>query len=301
MARVGARFWPIPFSPPLERATLPDVDCVLATARDAGIDIRRRVQAKTRSARYATDVSGDTRAASENGAALARRSPTTRAYVEVAQLLVERLRSGEYPPGARLPAERQLAAEFGVSRPTIREALTALELMGAVDTHVGAGTFVLETAPVSAQSDPETADASPSEVLQVRLLLEPATARLAAVNWQRETLAVIARPLRKLERAVEAGSAAHPTDEDRLFHAAICGATGNAVLIDLLRPLWAMMAQSLWRSLKERGWTAAHTASVEEEHREIYEAIRSRDGDLAAFTMEKHVRGVITALYNDTP
>lgn len=224
-----------------------------------------------------------------------------RAYVDVAQLLLGRLERGEYQPGARLPAERQLAEDLGVSRPTVREALAALELMGVVDTHVGAGTFVREIAPANGLSNPDVADASPSEVLQVRLLAEPTTARLAAANWQRETLTAVARPLRKLERAAKAGSTAHPTTEDRQFHAAICEATGNAVLIALLRPLWEMMAQSLWRNLKERGWTAAHTASVAEEHREIYEAIRSRDGDLAAFTMEKHVRGVITSLYKDAP
>ena len=114
-------------------------------------------------------------------------------------------------------------------------------------------------------------------------------------------LPAIARPLRNLERAARAGSAAHPTKEDRQFHAAITQATGNTVLIELLAPLWAMMSQSLWRNLKERGWTAKHTSSVAQEHREIYEAIRGRDGDLASFTMEKHIRGVISALSQEVP
>jgi DNA-binding FadR family transcriptional regulator len=230
------------------------------------------------------------------------RATPTRAYVDVAQLLLQRLRSAEYAPGTRLPAERQLAEELGVSRPTVREALAALELMGVVDTHMGAGTFVREIPPHDAANGTATtasADASPSEVLQARLLIEPSTARLAALHWDRPTLAAIQRPLRQLERAAEAGSDAHPTKEDRQFHTAIAAAAGNSVLDTLLAPLWAMMSQSLWRNLKERGWTATHTAIVATEHREIFEAIRSRDGELAAFTMEKHIRGVITDLYRD--
>ena len=151
----------------------------------------------------------------------------TRAYVDVANFLLERLRSQNHAPGTRLPAERQLAEELGVSRPTIREALAALELMGVVDTHVGAGTFVRELpGDTEVATSAAAGDASPSEVLQARLLVEPATARLAALNWERQTLAAIARPLRNLERAADARSSEHPTRDDRQFHAAIARATG---------------------------------------------------------------------------
>jgi DNA-binding FadR family transcriptional regulator len=221
-----------------------------------------------------------------------------RAYVDVLELLLERLRGSWYPPGSRLPAERALADELGVSRPTVREALAALELMGAVDTHVGAGTYVREPAGDAAIAGADTEfGASPSEVLQVRLMLEPSTARLAAANWDRQSLAAIARPLRNLQRLAEAHSSAHPTKEDRQFHTAIARATDNTMLIGLLGPLWEAMSESLWRALKSRGWTAVHTAGVAREHAEIYEAIRSRDGDLASFQMEKHIRGVIASLY----
>jgi GntR family transcriptional regulator, uxu operon transcriptional repressor len=221
-----------------------------------------------------------------------------RAYVDVLELLLERLRGSWYPPGSRLPAERALADELGVSRPTVREALAALELMGVVDTHVGAGTYVREPAGDGPIAGGETEfGASPSEVLQVRLMLEPSTARLAAANWDRQSLGAIARPLRNLQRLAEAQSSTHPTKEDRQFHTAIARATHNTMLIGLLGPLWEAMSESLWRALKSRGWTAAHTAGVAREHAEIYEAIRSRDGDLASFQMEKHIRGVIASLY----
>lgn len=226
---------------------------------------------------------------------------STRAYVDVAQLLLDRLRNGEFPPGSRLPAERQLAEELSVSRPTVREALAALELMGVVDTHVGAGTFVREV-PSDNDEDAQAkaaADASPQEILRVRLLIEPGVTRLAAANWDRQALAAIARPVRQVERSAAAGSDEHPTKEDRQFHTAIAQATGNHVLIGLLAPLWAMMSQNLWRNLKERDWNANHTRQVAREHREIYEAIAARDAELAGFMMERHIRGVITDLYRD--
>jgi GntR family transcriptional repressor for pyruvate dehydrogenase complex len=206
---------------------------------------------------------------------------------------------GEIESGTPL-REVALAESLGVSRPTVREALATMELMGVVDTHAGAGTFVREKGvdgDNGAQPGPAP-DASPSEILQFRQLIEPGTTRLAAINWDRQSLAVIARPLHKLEREAERGSAAHPTKEDRQFHAAIAQASENDVLIGILSPLWEMMSQTLWRSLKEKGWSAADTAEVAREHREIYEAIRSRDADLAAFTLEKHIRGVVEALFD---
>lgn len=225
-----------------------------------------------------------------------------RAYAEVAQLLLERFTVEQYPPGTRLPAERQLADELGVSRPTLREALAALELQGVVSTYLGAGTYVNELPHDLSKGNgfAPTADASPAEVLQARTLIEPGVVRLAAANWDRQTLAAIARPLTQVERAAERGSSTHPTVEDREFHAAIVNATGNAVLVGLLQPMWSMMSGALWKRLKERRWDAPQTALVAREHREIYDAIKRRDADLASFAMEKHIRGVATELFSDS-
>jgi GntR family transcriptional regulator, uxu operon transcriptional repressor len=115
----------------------------------------------------------------------------------------------------------------------VREALAALEFMGVVSTHVGAGTYVVGEA--NGEPVTRTADASPFEILEFRLLLEPRIAQVAARRWDRRTLAAIARPLRALEREAETGSAEHPTLQDRQFHAAIAGATVNTVLIELSR------------------------------------------------------------------
>ena len=217
-----------------------------------------------------------------------------RAYADAANRILERLRAERVAPGARLPAERQLAEELGVSRATVREALAALELMGVVETHAGAGSFVRGGPGLADEA--RAVDTSPLETITARLVVEPQLARLAARGWQRRSLAAIARPLRALEREAAAGSDRHPSELDRQFHAAIATASGNSVLNRMAEPLWELMQETLWRRLKERSWSARQTTLVARDHRRIYDAIRARDDDLAAFEMEAHLRRVLEEL-----
>jgi GntR family transcriptional regulator, transcriptional repressor for pyruvate dehydrogenase complex len=225
---------------------------------------------------------------------MSQRADGRRAYTDVTTLILERLRAGEWPAGTRLPAERQLAQDLGVSRPTVREALAALELAGVVETRVGVGSYATDRVDDGA---PPRADASPAEILETRILLEPRVARLAAERWSRRSLAAIRRPVVQLERDAAAGSGRHPGDLDRQFHAAVAGAAGNAVLARIAGPMWELMTETLWRRLKERSWDAAHTARVAAEHRDIVDAIAVRDRDLAEFLMEAHLRRVVGELF----
>jgi DNA-binding FadR family transcriptional regulator len=217
-----------------------------------------------------------------------------RAYADAANRILERMREERVAPGTRLPAERQLADELGVSRATVREALAALELMGVLETHAGAGSFV--RGGLELDQEARASDTSPLETIAARLVIEPQLARLAARTWDRRSLAAIARPLRALEREAAIGSDRHPTELDRQFHAAIAAASGNSVLVRVAAPLSELMGETLWRRLKERSWSAGQTALVASEHRRIYDAIQARDDDLAGFAMEAHLRGVLDAL-----
>ena len=100
-------------------------------------------------------------------------------YEQIAERLADDIRSGVLAPGERLPSERDLARTLEVSRASVREALASLALQGVVETRHGAGTFVVGLPP----SEPPH-DASPSAVLEARLALEPAVARLAAARGQ---------------------------------------------------------------------------------------------------------------------
>src|SRR5918998_5830024 len=101
-------------------------------------------------------------------------------YEQIAERLAADIRSGLYAPGERLPSERELAKTLEVSRASVREALASLQLQGVVETRHGAGTFVVGPPP----SNGAQHDASPSAVLEARLQLEPAVARLAAARAQ---------------------------------------------------------------------------------------------------------------------
>lgn len=220
-----------------------------------------------------------------------------RAYEPVAHELLVLIRSGHFAPGDRLPSERQLAARFGVSRPTVREALSALESRGLVETRMGSGTFVAERN--GGETLPVSSDDSPTEVMETRLVIEVAVARLAA----RRAVAS-GEALEQVRVAVEAlERTAHPEDLpdelDRDFHRAVAALTGNEYLLGLLEPMWDTLGQALYTTMRQRAWTAELTRATAREHRAIYEALRAGDPELSAFAMERHLRALMAALFEE--
>jgi DNA-binding FadR family transcriptional regulator len=207
-------------------------------------------------------------------------------YEQIAARLADDIRSGVLAPGERLPSERDLARTLEVSRASVREALASLALQGVVETRHGAGTFVVGLPP----SEPPH-DASPSAVLEARLALEPAVARLAAARAQPDEAA------EKLLAAMEA----EPMDiatwnaSDRLFHRQLAAMTGNPVLLAFADHVATLMDQPLWHRLRDdsiavSGRTRIHAA----EHRMIYEAIVDGDAEAAAFYSAQHINRVRT-------
>jgi DNA-binding FadR family transcriptional regulator len=219
-----------------------------------------------------------------------------RAYEEVANELEVLIRSGHFAVDERLPSERQLAAEFGVSRPTIRVALGQLEARGYVVTRANSGTFVaartVETIDVSSDEDPQ-------QVMEARLVLEVAAARLAArrAAANPEALEDVRLALEAHERITDP-EMLHP-QTDAAFHRAIAGVTGNAYLCEMLEPLWRTIDQNLGKTLLRRSWTRETFTRAREEHRAIYEALAAGDPDLAAFRTEAHLR-TLSALMFET-
>ena len=208
-------------------------------------------------------------------------------YEQVAERLAADIRSGSLAPGERLPSERDLARTFEVSRASVREAIASLQVQGVVETRKGAGTFVAARPP-AAEAPP---DASPSAVLEARLQLEPAVARLAAARGQRDSAA---------ENLLEAMEA-EPVDiatwnsSDRLFHRQLAAMTGNPVLLAFADHVATLMDQPLWQRLRDDsiavpGRTRIHVA----EHRMIYEAIVAGDAEAAAFYSTQHINRVRT-------
>jgi DNA-binding FadR family transcriptional regulator len=208
-------------------------------------------------------------------------------YEQVAERLAADIRAGVLAPGERLPSERDLARTFEVSRASVREAIASLQLQGVVETRKGAGTFVAARPPAAEAPH----DASPSAVLEARLQLEPAVARLAAARGRRDSAA------EDLLEAMEA----EPVDivtwnrSDRLFHRQLAAMTGNPVLLAFADHVATLMDQPLWQRLRDDsiavpGRSRIHVA----EHRMIYEAIAAGDAEAAAFYSTQHINRVRT-------
>lgn len=162
-------------------------------------------------------------------------------YIQIADQIRDRILAGDVEPGEQLPSERDLAATLKVSRPTVREALIALEVAGLVEVRVGVGAFVrrLDQTP---DSLPEQSR-SPIEIIAVRRLLEPEAAALASQQidaaGKRRLHAIIA------QMKSEAGQGTWSPEDDHALHMTIAGYAGNAVLRDILDQLWSMRAEAV--------------------------------------------------------
>jgi len=233
----------------------------------------------------------------ESGSAPALRTPL-HAYEAVASELDVLIRGGHFGPGERLPSERQLASWFGVSRPTIRVALSQLESRGLVVTRSGSGTFVAEREHQDGDGR-VPGGASPADVLEARLALEVAVARLAARRAETNPALLdrVRLSVEALERVADPDHMPVAIDVD--FHRGVAELTGNGYLAGLLQPIWAAMNQALLARRFRRRWSAEDTRRTAVEHRAVYEALRVGDVELAGFAMERHLRSLVAAMFDD--
>lgn len=197
---------------------------------------------------------------------------------------------GEWRPDARIPTERDLAQQFRAARNTVRRALKILEDEGRIHREVGRGTFVA----LPTQSHPDDLArrieaASPLEIMEVRLMVEPQAAELAAARANGAELDAMANCL---DHGEAASSVADFEMWDGLFHQALIASCRNQLLIDIYDAINAVRRQAEWAALKQRTMTAERRANVQVQHRRIVAALRARDAGLAAAEMLKHLQDV---------
>lgn len=222
-------------------------------------------------------------------------------YEQVADQIRTGIENGLYAKGSRLPSERDLAQRLKVSRPAVREAIGALQNEGMVVTRYGSGTYVADTFVRTSQGSgllPDEvlaeADFSPVSTLEVRMLIEPAIARLAARRAQRDELAE-----RYLEDMANVKDITDPSQQamwsecDRLFHRQLAVMTGDILISKIAEEVNKTMAQPLWNRLRDDGiYDPDRIQLYAAEHRLIYEAIVTGDEDAAAFYVEGHLKRV---------
>jgi GntR family transcriptional regulator, transcriptional repressor for pyruvate dehydrogenase complex len=201
--------------------------------------------------------------------------------------------SGAVPVGQKLPGELGLAAEHGVSRTVVREAIASLRADGLVEARQGAGVFVTATAVRKAQAferlDPSRIS-SVIEMLELRAAIEIEAAGLAS---QRRSPAQ-AEAVREACEAIEAGIAAGlpTTDADFAFHIAVADATNNARFREILTILGdSLIPRRALRDAADQIAPSDYLSQIQVEHRTIADAIARRDEQAARDAMRVHLKG----------
>jgi GntR family transcriptional regulator, transcriptional repressor for pyruvate dehydrogenase complex len=194
---------------------------------------------------------------------------------------------GALVPGARLPAERDLALMLGVARSSLRQALKVLEVMGVISQRVGDGTYLNNSASAVLREPLEFVmlldGISPQEVMEARLVVEPELAARAAARANPLDIAAIGDHLERMQ--AHEGNRPEVVEEDLLFHKAVFHAAGNR--------LCTLMFTVVHRSMRDLMETTSqlvgpqHTINL---HKRIYAAIRRRDADAARLRMTEHLQ-----------
>lgn len=203
--------------------------------------------------------------------------------------ILQGIEEGSLPPGERLPTEREFVARFTVARSAVRRTLAALEAEGRIARFVGRGTFVVAPPPAEAAPGDAPLDASPAELMEARLLIEPALAE--TVVTKATTL-----DLERMERCLAEAEVAPTIDEfekhDNALHEAIVAATHNHFLIGIYARVTRLRQNAEWGKLKERSMTAQRRQAYQREHRQIVAALRERDAARARAAMIAHLRHI---------
>lgn len=216
----------------------------------------------------------------------------TKASTAVAQQLLRAIKEGVFPVDTKLPSEAELAQMMGVSRPTVREALSALAAVGLIEARPGIGNFVknpTESMAFEALFLLES-EASCLEIMEARTVLEPAVAALAAQKRTPEQADLLFAICEELEKLASPERFDEYFTADKRFHLALVQATGNSLLAAAMTPLINTMDQRIYREFT-REYYMKDLASITEVaslHRRVAEAVARKDGPKAREAMHAH-------------
>lgn len=213
--------------------------------------------------------------------------------------ILGRIRTGDYPPNAKLPTEHALAEALSVSRPVIRDALARLRADGLVSSRRGSGTYVVATREVGAPapSPALTSIADLRRCMLFRVSLEGEAAWHAAQAADAEQREPLVRAMIQIESDLTQGRSASPqTDLD--FHLAIAQATGNRFFVAAMSDLQGsvMTAMGLTPSF-DAAAPVTRTRTILEEHRAIYDAIMGDDPPAAREAMRRHLERAMKRIF----
>lgn len=216
-------------------------------------------------------------------------------YIQIADQIMQHVRGGKLPPGSKLPSERDLAQQMGVSRPSVREALIALELLGVVEIRIGQGTFVVG-GPTSLEALQSPTLVSPLALIEAREVIESKVVELLALKWSQGT--INERHFKKTYQITEemkriVADSSQLEEFYRLalqFHKALAEASNNEVLSEVVGNLVETRGHPLWDLINKKILETREAREGQiQEHETILSAIQRGDGRAAAEAMQHHL------------
>jgi GntR family transcriptional repressor for pyruvate dehydrogenase complex len=212
----------------------------------------------------------------------------TKVYEAIVEQIKANIENGVWPEGTQLPSERELAEQLNIGRPSVREALRVLEVMGLIEIRQGQGTFVMERSTQSKQiqllESMLQEDNHVVELMEVREFFEPQIALIAAQSATEEDIRRLERILEQMEKVVEDGGTG--VDENIEFHLALTKAIGNRVLLQVHQLLLYLSRDPVEQFFQVPGRLARSL----EGHREVLQAIKERNPQQAQQRMLEHLR-----------
>jgi GntR family transcriptional repressor for pyruvate dehydrogenase complex len=218
---------------------------------------------------------------------------TKRLYQEIVEQIRELMTGGELKPGDKLLSERDLAERLQVSRPSVREAIRSLELMGFVEIRRGGGTFVRDTnadeiiRPLAMFLAVERS--SLLEMFEVRRVFETATARMAAERASHEELSRLEAALEAMRERLNDRDSEKGEEADVEFHYVVAEATHNALLIRLFRTLSAEFSRAVSVARRQLYVDQDNPKKLIAQHHRIYTAIKAQNSESATRAMREHL------------
>lgn len=210
-----------------------------------------------------------------------------RLYIKVAEQLSGLIAEGTIKPGERLPSERVLADKLGVSRPTIREAMIALELSGVIEIRTGSGIYATKKQPKQPQLDLGDKGVGPFEILEIRFIVESEACALAAARISKEQINDLKLAVAEMEEEEKRPDASEQADWK--FHKIIAEATQNSAITSIVDWLWRLRNQSeLSTAFMERLRSEGVHPSIDD-HKKIILALEQRNPEKARAAMRNHI------------
>ena len=215
-----------------------------------------------------------------------------RLYKSILEKMLQLIDTGQYPAGGRLPPERELAERFSVSRPTIREAIIALEALNRVQVKTGSGIYVLAT---PAEEKGVDTSISAFELTEARALIEGEAVALAATLISDEQLEQLELALNEMADESADGDLVSEI-ADKKFHHIISEATGNHMLSAVIDNLWHIRDHSPSIHKAYQAICEMDGATRVQEHKKIFDALKKRDSTAAREAMHHHFARILNKL-----